>query len=143
VSKRKLSIWGLLVCIAAAALFAMPDAPTATTQDGVYSEAQASSGKNTYGEKCSSCHLESLEGGVNESPALKGDEFVSHWDGKLLRALYSRILSTMPVNDPGTLSEPETLALVAYILKCNGFPAGKAELPNANDLNKIQFNSKQ
>jgi cytochrome c len=144
VSKWKsLKLWGLLICFVSVALLARPDAPGATTLDGVFSKAQADSGKKTYDEKCSSCHLESLEGGVNESPALKGDEFISHWDGKPLRALYSRILSTMPVNDPGSLDEKETLDLVAYILERNGFPAGKTGLANPDDLSKIQFKSKK
>jgi len=38
---------------------------------------------------------------------------------------------------------PETLALVAYILQCNGFPAGKAQLGNADDLDKIRFKAKK
>ncbi|HEY7353570.1 MAG TPA: cytochrome c [Terriglobales bacterium] len=140
---KSLELWGLLVCFVSVAVLAKSAGPEATTQDGVYSQAQADEGKKTYGEKCSSCHLESLEGGVNESPALKGDEFISHWNGKPLRALYSRILSTMPVNDPGSLEEKETLDLVAYILERNGFPAGKTEMTKPEDLSNIQFKSKK
>src|SRR5690348_3649223 len=127
----------LLICFGSAALFARPETPTTTTLDGVYSENQANSGQETYARKCSSCHLDSLEGGVNQSPPLKGGDFVSHWDGKPLRELYSRILSTMPVNDPGSLTKKETLDLVAYILERNAFPAGKTELANPDELSNI------
>jgi mono/diheme cytochrome c family protein len=130
-----------LICFGSAIFCVGASPPAQTTQDGVYTEAQAASGKKTYNEKCSSCHLESLEGGVNESPALKGSEFISHWNGKPLRALYSRIISTMPVSDPGSLSEKETLGVVAYILERNGFPPGKTGLRTADDLNKIQLKS--
>lgn len=129
-----------LVCFAGAA-YSSPAVGTAaaTTQDGVYTQVQAIRGKKTYVEKCSSCHLTSLAGGVNESPALKGDEFASHWSGKPLRELYSRIISTMPLSDPGTLSEKETLDVVAFILQGNGFPPGKAGLQSPSQLSKIQF----
>lgn len=110
-----------------------------STWDGAYTQAQAKSGKQIYAQKCVSCHLDSLEGGVNESPALRGDTFASQWDGKPLRALYSRILSTMPSNDPGSLSERETLDVLAYILERNGFPPGKKAVQGPDVLNTIQF----
>ena len=96
-------------------------------------------GKKIYDEKCASCHLETLKGGRNESPALKGDEFLSHWTGKPLRELYSRIISTMPLADPGSLTPKETLDVVAYMLQKNGFRPGKGALQSPNQLNKIQF----
>jgi mono/diheme cytochrome c family protein len=110
-----------------------------TVYDGAYTAAQAKSGQVVYRAKCALCHGETLAGGANESPALKGAAFTSHWSGKPLRALYSRIISTMPITDPGSLSEKETLDLLAYILQGNGFPPGKARATSANDLNTIQF----
>lgn len=114
-------------------------AETETLNDGVYTPAQAKSGEVVYRAKCGSCHLDSLAGGTNESPALKGDQFLSHWDGKTLRNFYSRIISTMPFNDPGSLSENDTLEVVAYILQVNGFPTGDKAAKSADDLNNIQF----
>jgi hypothetical protein len=72
-----------------------------------------------------------------------GAAFTSHWSGKPLRALYSRIISTMPITDPGSLSEKETLDLLAYILQGNGFPPGKERTTSAKELNTIQFVSKR
>jgi hypothetical protein len=49
--------------------------------------------------------------------------------------LYDLISNTMPMNDPGTLSSQEYIDVIAYILKLNGVPAGKAELrPDAAAL---------
>lgn len=133
-------MWFALLWFASTVALSHASVETAkTTQDGVYTLSQAASGKKVYEEKCSSCHLGSLEGGTNESPALKGDEFISHWSGKSLRALYSRILSTMPAADPGSLSEKETLDVVAYMLQQNGFRPGKTGLQTPNQLRKIQF----
>jgi hypothetical protein len=60
---------------------------------------------------------------------------------KAVRALYSRIISTMPITDPGSLSEKETLDLVAYLLQGNGFPSGKDRATSAKALNEIRFSS--
>jgi cytochrome c len=129
----------LTICLGLVVLSKATDKMPADVRDGVFTEAQAKLGQKIYDEKCSACHLASLEGGTNESPALKGDTFTTQWDGKPLRALYSRILSTMPSNDPGSLSEKETLNLVAYLLQKNGYPSGKAALDTPEELNSIRF----
>jgi cytochrome c len=113
--------------------------PGLTVRDGVYSAAQAQSGKALYASQCSLCHRESLAGGVNESPPLKGARFLSDWDGMPLRALYNRILSTMPKADPGSLSEDDTLSLVAYLLQQNGYPAASRALGPPDALGSIRF----
>lgn len=134
------ALWTGVLCFTGASAFSHPSIETAkNTQDGVYTQAQAASGRKIYDEKCASCHLETLKGGRNESPALKGDEFLSHWTGKPLRELYSRIISTMPLADPGSLTPKETLDVVAYMLQKNGFRPGKGALQSPNQLNKIQF----
>ena len=141
--ERAVGLWLALAGLAGTAGFAQAAGQTKkTVRHGVYTLRQAKSGGAVYGEKCSSCHLDSLEGGASESPALKGDDFLSHWNDKPLRELYSRIVSTMPANDPGTLSEKETLDIVAYILQKNGFPAGTKALQSADELSKIQFPQK-
>jgi polar amino acid transport system substrate-binding protein len=75
----------------------------------------------------------------DEAPALKGKQFLSDWEGKPLRSLFGRLISTMPSDDPGSLSEQETVDVVAYLLQENGYPAGKKPLGPPDALNKIQF----
>jgi cytochrome c len=110
-----------------------------TRRDGLYTPAQAASGKALYTRSCTVCHLDSLAGGVNEAPALKGQQFLSEWEGKPLRSLFGRIISTMPSDDPGSLSEQETLDVLAYLLQKNGYPADKKPLGPPDALNKIQL----
>jgi hypothetical protein len=43
----------------------------------------------------------------------------------------------MPPDDIGSLTEAETLALVALVLQGNGYPAGTAAMARADDLNAI------
>jgi hypothetical protein len=50
------------------------------------------------------------------------------------------VISTMPANDPGSLSQPDALALVAFILRRNGYPPGNATLTEPADLQGIVIN---
>lgn len=46
----------------------------------------------------------------------------------------------MPKTDPGSLTEMQTLELMAFLLRENGFPAAKdGRLATAASLNTIQF----
>ena len=107
-----------------------------TVAAGIYSKEQAAAGKKLYSGICSSCHLENLSGDTM-APALVGEAFMSQWENKNLRAIYSRIISTMPPDDIGSLTESETLTLVALVLRANGYSAGPDALARADDLNAI------
>jgi glucose dehydrogenase/cytochrome c5 len=99
----------------------------------LYTETQAKRAEPMFKEKCAACH----GGESNWGPTLIGDAFWSEWDRKQARALYSTIISTMPESSPGTLSEKDALALVAYLLHANGLPAGSKETENPDELNSI------
>ncbi len=109
---------------------------TRTVWSGVYSEDQANNGQTIYSASCSNCHLDNLRGD-STSPALVGNAFISDWDEKSVRALYSRIISTMPQDNPGTLSESTVLDVVAYLFKVNGFPSGEKALESAREAQEI------
>ena len=100
-------------------------------------EKTVAAGKKLYSDICSSCHLENLSGDTM-SPALVGDAFMAQWENKNLRAIYSRIISTMPTDAPGTLPEKTVVDIVAYLLEANGFPAGSTALETANEMNTIR-----
>jgi mono/diheme cytochrome c family protein len=112
------------------------EAAARSTAAGVYTSEQADRGRAAFDAKCQSCHGGALDGGTL-APALKGGEFLSGFQQKPLRRLYSRIISTMPPDDAGSLTESETLALVALVLRANGYPAGPEALARADDLNAI------
>ncbi len=65
-------------------------------------------------------------------PGIQGEDFRKAWSGKTLFELYDKIKTTMPANEPGTLSAAATADMVAYILKLNDYPAGATELPSDN-----------
>jgi quinoprotein glucose dehydrogenase len=126
---------GLLGAMAAAA----QTAATRTVWDGVYSDGQARRGLDVYKDRCSSCHMESLDGG-GVAASLIGDDFMGDWTGKSVGDLFQRTMLTMPADDPGALKPEQLVDCLAYILSKNKFPAGQIELPNdANALKLIRI----
>ena len=95
-----------------------------TVWDGVYTQAQAADGAETYRASCASCHGESLAG-AESAPALLGPAFNSTWNGTTLNDLVERIRVSMPSDDPGSLSRRRVTDVVAFMLSAGGFPAGE------------------
>jgi S-disulfanyl-L-cysteine oxidoreductase SoxD len=93
-------------------------------------------GAAEYAAHCAACHGAKLEGGVH-APPLVGAPFQSNWAGKRARLLYSRIISTMPQNDPGTLSPPDAFVIALYVFAANGIGWSGQALSNPNDLNTL------
>ncbi len=55
--------------------------------------------------------------------------FRQKWNGHLVSELFSFLSTQMPKEQPGTLEAEEYADVIAYLLKINGAPAGKTELP--------------
>jgi len=141
--KRKLSIPLSIPGVAAllilsAAIYRLEAQPPASVWDGAYSQAQAQRGETQYKQQCAVCHGDALEGDAQTErgkqlnrvlPPLSGDVFKGNWNGRPLSDLFDKVSRTMPRDDPGKVRRPDTADIIAFMLKFNGFPAGKAELP--------------
>jgi quinoprotein glucose dehydrogenase len=119
---------------------AVTSTPAATVA-ATFSPAQAQQGQSVFESKCAACHGAKLEGGAH-APALTGQAFWTQWDQQTARALYGRIISTMPPDAPGTLPEKDAINVLSYILQSNGLPQGTA-IEDANQLNKLQLGRSQ
>ena len=98
-----------------------------TTFDGVFTEAQAERGKQNFlAGRCGGCHKLDLTG--ERGPALKGDDFLAHWENGSVVTLFDKIRETMPPNGANEVTDDAKADILAYLLQQNGFPAGKAEL---------------
>ena len=106
---------------------------TRTVWDGVFTEEQAKRGQASYGEECASCHGVELTGG-EQAPPLAGAAFLGTWNGLAVGVLYDRMRQSMPQDDPGSLSRQINADILAYMLKANGFPAGKTELEKDSEV---------
>ena len=96
-----------------------PPAKAVSTASGVFTSAQASRGEQTYMSICGSCHPRG---------SYTTNAFRQKWDGAPLSELFGLISQTMPKDAPGTLTPDEYIDVVAYLLRLNGSPAGKADL---------------
>lgn len=118
----------LLSCLAGIAFAAEPSPPAAPDPHAP--------GAADYAAHCASCHGALLQGGVHASPLI-GSVFDQNWAGKRARMLYSRIISTMPQNDPGTLSVQQALAITLYVFAANGITFTGQTVSSPNDLNAL------
>lgn len=84
-----------------------------------YTEAQASRGGQWYAAACESCH---------PSRDMSSPDFKARWSGMRALDLFSIISSTMPQNEPGTLTRRTYADIVAYLMQLNGVPAGTSVL---------------
>ena len=124
----------LLTVLAGVALFGasgvvLAQSSTKSIWDGAYTTAQAARGKTAYTNNCSRCHGSSLEGN-DEIPALASAHLMVDFDGQTAGDLVHRIQTTMPMDNPGTLSMATVTDIAAFILQSNGVPAGNTELPS-------------
>ena len=116
----------LIVCLLAMSFSsALQAGQSRTVSDGVYTQEQARRGQAVF-QICVPCHGATLGGGLG--PPLTGADFISHWSGAPLSDLVTKIQSTMPQSDPGTLSPQQTSDVVAYILQVGKYPAGTSDL---------------
>ena len=109
------TIWALSA--GAAALHGQ--APTKTTNSGVYTAAQAERGKKVFEAKCTACH---------DTARFTGDVFLDVWAGKPLKDVWDIASGTMPEDNPGSLQQQEYGDILAFFLSLNEFPAGETEL---------------
>ncbi len=99
-----------------------------TVKDGVFTEAQVSSGQVVYDAQCKTCH----------NMRFYRDTLRS-WNNQPLLYLWESIMGTMPADNPGSLMFEEYTDVIAYILSENGFPAGETKLDPDNGMDSISI----
>ena len=112
--------------------------------DGFYTEAQAARGEGYFRGSCSMCHVvEPSQPGNRDMKAPPGRGFGGAVDkvrinlasdesiptrSRSVGSLFNKIRTSMPLYDGGGLSTEEYVDIAAYLLRGNGYPAGKEEL---------------
>lgn len=127
------------ICIALAAmaaLLAWPKSSLGADKPAVYTTAQAAQGATVYSKSCAGCHGANLEGVA--APPLAGAAFMRNWQGKSADDLFYIVSHDMPADNPGGLKQAEYVAIMAYVLQKNGYPAGSTALDPAK-LKPIQI----
>ena len=88
---------------------------------------QASRGGEVYERECAACHRSDFQGSF-EAPQLAGPNFLNNWAELSPAELFDRIKASMPVDQPGRLSDQAYVDIVAYLLGANGVSASDFEL---------------
>lgn len=78
-------------------------------------------GGQWFRARCTECH---------EKGDLSDANFQLKWGGQSAFDLLDLIVRTMPEDEPGGLTRGTYTAIVAYLMKLNGMPAGTAMLPS-------------
>ena len=114
-----------IVAIASFGVLASSEQETRSVKAGVYTFEQAERGVALYKQKCASCH----------APSRFTDEdlFLKVYAGKPLWEMFEVISDSMPEDDPGGMKPEEYAAVIAQLLRMNGFPTGQTELPTSKE----------
>src|SRR6187402_995123 len=91
--------FGAVLALGAAGIWASHAVAQTGTAPGPFTEAQAQAGQAVFTGRCASCH----EAG-GETIRLIGPGFTDTWRTRTTRDLYTRIKTTMPFGNPGSLS---------------------------------------
>ena len=114
------------------ALRTRPSYEQKTTNDGIYTKAQADAAKPKFEKLCSDCHAFTVVAKKQEKDLPLGDEpFLKKWEGRSLDELLTVIVTTMPNDGSAVITDAEALDLLAYVLQQNGFAPGKVPLDKA------------
>ncbi len=81
----------------------------------MYTDSQAALGLEVFTAVCSECH---------EVEDLTNEDFRLNWDNTTLYELFDNIRTTMPDENPGTLTPQQYIDVTAYVLQLNKLPAG-------------------
>ena len=131
--ERKVSRFLICLAIAASWHFYRHGGRAATrARTGPFTAEQAAAGRAIYQSTCSTCHLPDMKG-TFEAPPLSGANFMNTWRNRPTSDLFTRIRNTMPISNPGSLSDQDAANLVAFILQANGAIAGHASADAADD----------
>jgi len=86
-----------------------------TFVDPQYTLAQAAAGAEVYKSTCARCHA---------STQWQGSIFAANWRDRRLSDFHDLVSTTMPQDNPGSLTPQQYVDVTAYVLQLAGFPSG-------------------
>ena len=90
-----------------------------STQDCVFSVAQALRGQRIFQQVCTECH---------QPAEFSESGYLNAWVGQSVGDLFDLIRDDMPYDNPGRLRLRQYVDIVSYLLSINGVPAGDEEM---------------
>jgi S-disulfanyl-L-cysteine oxidoreductase SoxD len=100
---------------------------------GLFSQAQANRGRDSFRSMCTECHT---------AGEFSDNAFKVKWSRRSVGDLYEFIHTAMPDDAPGILTEAQAIDLTAYILEMNGFESGSRQMqPDQAALDAISLSA--
>jgi mono/diheme cytochrome c family protein len=125
-------IIGCWMALTASLASAEPDGAKVSVWSGVYTAAQGKRGEQLHASSCASCHGQRLNGAgqpdMPPSPAIAREGFLRKWSGKSVAELFVYVHTKMPPDNPGSLSEQQSIDAIAHIFAISNIPPGDTEL---------------
>lgn len=101
------------------------NAACAQTPSSTYTPAQAQAGAALYTQNCAMCH----------GDATAGHTLVQPGTSPTIGGIFGIMTASMPLNQPGSLSQQQYENIMAYALKNNGYSAGNQPLSTKEIIN--------
>ncbi len=99
---------------------------------GIYTKEQAARGMQVLRGSCAACHGTRGDGASEPdyptTPAIARASFLRKWDGRTVALLFTYVKATMPLQNPGSLSDQQYVDVLAHMLALSNIPAGEKEL---------------
>ena len=112
---------------------AQPAAAASGAPAGLFSQAQANRGRDSFRSMCTECHT---------AGEFSDQTFKVKWARRSVGDLYEFIHTAMPDDAPGILTEAQAIDLTSYILEMNGFESGSRQMqPDQAALDAISLSA--
>jgi mono/diheme cytochrome c family protein len=112
---------------------AKPAGTRVSVWSGVYTAAQNERGEELQSGACAHCHGPRLNGAGQPdqppSPAIARATFLRKWSGQTVAALFVYVRTKMPPDNPGSLTDQQSIDAIAHMFAVSNMPAGDKELP--------------
>lgn len=119
----------VVIAASACAVGVAANAQNKATRPPSFTNEQADQGRAAYMQYCVDCHGANLNDGEFGGAPLKGLHFDGRWGGDTADVLYLYLSQYMPPDQPGRLNPKNYAAIMAFILRGNGYQPGGQELP--------------
>jgi S-disulfanyl-L-cysteine oxidoreductase SoxD len=114
-----LSRLSLVIAIAGVVATSWAEPAQSQERPQTYTDSQAVRGQQWFAAMCQQCH---------PTQDMGSPDFKVRWGGLTALDLYTIISTTMPQEEPGSLSRRAYADIVAYLMQLNGLPPGPTPL---------------
>ena len=127
-NRIRLNLLAVTLALCVPALLSAQEPPTpAPPASALFSSGQIERGEKVHNNVCSNCHA---------TGEFVNPNFAEAWNDRPVFELFEQLRTTMPQDNPGSLSRQDYIDVVGYLLKLLGSEIGQQELPPEDSILK-------